>query len=174
MGTLVNPGTQNPVNAIFASGQVDVKTLSTDTLTRLSAIQSISIKPDKKIVDLRSLNTQKALAKFVTEFKVSGTMELKSFNMDFAKAFFLAAAGSPSSLGGGVYEYDLYDGQPTTISQISITGYEGPANTLPFQCQLYGVVIKSLPVDYKMGELGTMKIDWEAIDYSVFNGLNSQ
>lgn len=174
MGSLYSAGTLNSVNAIFASGWVEVKVLSTDSFVRLSGIQSITGKLDKKVVDFRALNTQKAVAKFVTDFKNSGTVELKSFNMDFAKAFFLAASGSPSSISPGLYEYDIYDGQPTTISQISITAYQGPANTLPFQMQLYGVILKSIPIDFKLGELATMKIEWEAIDVSVFDGLNTQ
>lgn len=169
---LQSAGTGVTGNYIFNQAWIDVQ-LTGGTTQRLAVIKDISIKQDKTVKDLRALGSIMALALRTTDLKVSAKATCSSFNMALAQAFFLGPnqSGTADSTG---FDYAVYDGQAIAIPILCVTGYAGPNLTFPFQVQFNNAVLKSVPIDFKVDDYGTMDLEWEAISTMVVDLLATQ
>ena len=152
-----------PVNSVgsqrvtFNSGYLDFGTFGVVTLDNVKIEITVS---DKQ---LRVLNSIKIASIKRSTFTVKLTGKVKSFNKEAFCDYF-----GTSSVDGSGTLISFKDGQQSSLSP-NFTSYVDDNLAKPFQCQLTGAVILSMPISASIENYGEVDFDMIATDINIFD-----
>jgi hypothetical protein len=129
---------------------------------RIVNLDNIKIEPTVSIVELRQLNSIKMVAIKRKGFTVKLTAKFKSWDKEPFATFF-----GESSVDGSGQLLTFHDGQQNSLDPV-FTAFIDDDVSKPFQCQLIGAVIESLPLTASVENYGEVDVTITAMDIKIF------